>query len=114
MLADVGGKDLDDGTAVVLGVPGDALEGVDAAQTDLQALLAVVVGRPELVDGAREALGDLPPLRELEGALGGLARLAQVPPREVEPAEAGAARAKPETVRKRAQALKVRPEDLLA
>ena len=53
MLADVGGKDLDDGTAVVLGVPGDALEGVDAAQTDLQALLAVVVGRPELVDGAR-------------------------------------------------------------
>lgn len=50
------GEYLHDWTSVGLGVPADALEGVDAAQPDVELLVAWLT---ELVDGPCEALGDL-------------------------------------------------------
>ena len=59
MLANVGRQHLDDLGMIVLGVLGDALKGVDAAQDDVDLGLAGLVGSPELVDRSGEALGDL-------------------------------------------------------
>ena len=41
---------VDDLTVIVLGARGDALEGVDAAQHDVDLGLHLIVGRPDLVD----------------------------------------------------------------
>jgi hypothetical protein len=50
----------DDGGAIVRGIDGDALQGVDAAESHVQ------LGVAELVDGAGEPFGDLALLRSLE------------------------------------------------
>jgi hypothetical protein len=53
VLSNVGREDLDDLGMVVSGVSGEALEGVDAAQANIEFAAA------QLVDGPSEALGDL-------------------------------------------------------
>jgi hypothetical protein len=75
VLSDVGGQDLGDGRLVRLGVAGDALQRVDAAEADVELV------RAELVDRAGEPLGDLALPRNLE-LLSGVLKGSGEPPRD--------------------------------
>jgi len=71
ILPDVGSKDFHDRTVVPFrGIPGDPSEGIDPAKTYLQPFVSLIASRPELVDGAREAIRDLPLPVDLQGAPG--------------------------------------------
>ena len=79
VLADVGGEDLHNGPVVARGVVGDALEGVDGAESDLDVGL-VAIEFAELLDGLGIAVGDVTLLHDLDGLVAGAGAL----PSEVE------------------------------
>jgi hypothetical protein len=58
------------------GLPSDPFEGVDAAYPDLEEFVPRTIRGPQLIDGTREALCDLPLTVDLQGAPG------EVEPRE--------------------------------
>src|SRR5215203_5040684 len=65
ILPDVRGQDLHDRLVVFFGLSSDPFEGVDTAYPDLEQLVVILVNLPELVNGPREAVCDLPLLSSL-------------------------------------------------
>jgi hypothetical protein len=94
VLSNVSREDCHNRAVIPFGrVPSDPFEGVDATETYLQPWVPIVVRRPELVDGPREAVCDLPLLSKPLCLFLAFARLFQLirgaRPCEVQPAKSG-------------------------